>query len=141
MTYTYEYPRPAVTVDAVVFRFENNLWEVLLIQRKFPPFENHWALPGGFLEMDETLEEAVLRELDEETGLIGIALEQLHSFSSILRDPRHRTITTAFWGILDFDCTLKASSDAKNLKWFSIKDLPPLAFDHKEIIELALTKV
>ncbi len=141
ISFTYEYPRPAVTVDAAIFRFENHLWEMLLIQRKFPPFENYWALPGGFLELDETLEEAVIRELEEETGLKGIAMEQLHTFSALLRDPRHRTISTAFWGVMNTQETLKAASDAKQAKWFSINDLPLLAFDHEEIITLAIKKL
>ena len=98
MSYSYDYPRAAVTVDAAVFcSFDTGLF-VLLIQRDRPPFEGMWALPGGFVDMHETLEEAVARELNEETGLAGILLEQLHTFSSLNRDPRHRTISTVFTG-------------------------------------------
>ncbi len=142
MSYTYQYPRPAVTTDAVVFFENNNGWEVLLIRRKNNPFKEMWALPGGFVEMDETLEEGVLRELEEETGLKGIKLEQLHTFSTVDRDPRGRTIGVAFWGFTTKEnSTVKGGDDASEAKWFPIKNLPTLAFDHQEIMDMALLEI
>jgi 8-oxo-dGTP diphosphatase len=138
--YTYDYPRPTVTVDIIVFR--KNMTEILLIKRLNPPFEGKWALPGGFMDMDETLEEAAVRELEEETGLTGISLQQLHAFSTLDRDPRHRTVSVAFYGILEGDQTeAVAGSDAKEAAWFNLNQLPPLAFDHGEILEIAMKKV
>ncbi|MDP4291731.1 MAG: NUDIX hydrolase, partial [Bacteroidota bacterium] len=101
MAYTYEYPRPAVTADIVLFsRFENRDY-VLLILRNNPPFQGCWALPGGFIDMDETLEESALRELAEETGLTGIRLKQFRTYGDPGRDPRHRTITVVYMGVCD----------------------------------------
>jgi 8-oxo-dGTP diphosphatase len=138
MPFTYKYPRPALTVDAVVFRTANNKTELLLIQRKFPPYQNKWALPGGFVDMDETLEEAVARELKEETGLTGIKLKQLKAFSTVNRDPRGRTISVVFWGINKTGLTANAGDDAAKTRWFDINNLPPLAFDHKEVVQEAV---
>jgi 8-oxo-dGTP diphosphatase len=139
MSYCYDYPRAAVTVDALIFRNVNRGIEVLLIRRGREPFKNMWALPGGFIEMDETLEEAILRELQEETGLTGIELKQFHTFSSVKRDPRHRTISTVFWGLLtNNSIKVVAGDDAEESGWFSITDLPLLAFDHDEVISLAI---
>ncbi len=138
MPYTYEYPRPAVTVDIIVFR--NKMSEVLLIKRLHPPFQDHWALPGGFVDMDETLEEAATRELEEETGITGISLHQFHAFSDPGRDPRHRTISVIFWGISENSNSLaKAGSDAGEVCWFNLNVLPSLAFDHEKILEKATT--
>lgn len=138
--YTYKFPRPAVTVDILVFR--KNMNEVLLIKRLYDPFEGKWALPGGFMDMDETLEEAALRELEEETGLTGIELKQLHAFSGLDRDPRHRTVSVAFYGVLENDQALaRAGSDAKEAVWFKLGALPPLAFDHDNILETGLKKL
>jgi len=138
--YTYDYPRPTVTVDIIVFR--KNMAEILLIKRLNPPFEGRWALPGGFMDMDETLEEAAVRELEEETGLSGISLQQLHAFSALDRDPRHRTVSVAFYGILEGDQTdAVAGSDAKEAAWFNLNHLPPLAFDHGEILEIAFGRL
>ncbi len=138
MAFTYKYPRPALTVDAVVFRMEKNDLQVLLIRRKNPPFEKMWALPGGFVDMDETLEEAVVRELKEETGIELNDMKQLKAYSAINRDPRHRTVSVVFTGFLKEHQPVKAGDDAANAKWFSIKNLPPLAFDHFEIINDAV---
>ncbi|MBN2639329.1 MAG: NUDIX hydrolase [Bacteroidales bacterium] len=137
MPYTYPYPRPAVTVDAVVFRINEGQKEVLLIQRGHPPFENQWALPGGFVDMDENLETAAARELKEETGLKNIDLQQFHTFGNPGRDPRHRTISIAHWGELIEPQELQAGDDARNAQWFSLYNLPETAFDHKEIIAMA----
>lgn len=142
MSYTYEYPRPAVTVDAAVFNKENGLWKILLIRRGKDPFKGMWALPGGFVEMDETLEESIARELEEETGLTNIELTQLHTFSTVNRDPRHRTISTVFTGIIattNFDA--RAGDDASEVKWIEITRLPELAFDHEEVIAMAVKQL
>ena len=138
LSFTYPYPRASVTVDAVVFRPVGSAFEILLIQRANPPFEGSWALPGGFLDMHETLEEAVNRELKEETNLIGIHLKQLHTFSAVHRDPRGRTLTVVFWGIMMDNQTARAGDDAKHLEWFDLHHLPELAFDHKEVVEMAI---
>ncbi|HSW67253.1 MAG TPA: NUDIX hydrolase [Bacteroidales bacterium] len=138
--FAYDYPRPAVTVDIVVFR--NRLSEILLIRRLNPPFEGLWALPGGFMDMSETLEETATRELQEETSLTGLQLKQLHAFSSLDRDPRHRTISVVFYCTVDSDKhTAVAGSDAKEVAWFNLHNLPPLAFDHAAIIALAVEKL
>lgn len=134
MSYTYKYPRPALTSDAVVFY--NN--EVLLIQRSAEPFKDMWAFPGGFVNEDETVETAASRELEEETGISDVELKQIYTFSNPNRDPRHRTVTVAFIGNLDNKVEPKAGDDAKNARWFNLNDLPPLAFDHEEILEKAL---
>jgi len=141
MSYIYEYPRPALTVDATVFREVEGSIELLLIQRDRPPFEGGWALPGGFVDMDETLEEAVVRELEEETSLKGIHLEQLKAFSAIDRDPRGRTVSVVFWGILKDDQQAKAGDDARNTKWFPVNLLPELAFDHAVVVKTAIQKL
>ncbi len=110
----------------------------MLIRRDRPPYEGEWALPGGFVDMDETLEEAIARELEEETSLSGIDLQQLHAFSAIDRDPRGRTVSVVFWGILQNDQQAKAGDDARDAAWFEISKLPELAFDHKEVVETAI---
>ena len=142
MKYCYEYPRPAVTADIFIVKTIHNQYFVLLIERKYPPFEGMWALPGGFLEMDETLEEAALRELKEETGITGVHLEQFHTFSKVNRDPRHRTITTVFLGYAG-EQTLEpqAGDDASNAKWFALNEMPPLAFDHGDVVEMVKKKI
>ncbi len=142
MSYTYQYPRPAVTTDAIVFLEKRDGLQVLLIQRKNEPFQGMWALPGGFLDMGETLEKCAERELEEETGLSGIKLKQLHAFSTIDRDPRGRTIGVAFWGFTTKENSLvKGGDDASEAKWFPIKKLPALAFDHTEILEMAILEI
>ena len=141
MKYYYDYPRPAVTADIVVLKQQDNRYFVLLIERKHPPFEGMWAFPGGFMDMDETLEETALRELEEETGLSGVELEQFYTFSAVNRDPRHRTITTVFIGFAD-GITVKphAADDASAVEWFPLDGLPPLAFDHGMVMELVKNK-
>jgi 8-oxo-dGTP diphosphatase len=137
MKHCYDYPRPAVTADIIVLKKSNNQQFVLLIERKHPPFKGMWALPGGFLEMDETLEQTALRELQEETGITGIALNQFHTFSKVNRDPRHRTITTVFIGFADEKTeSPEAGDDAAKAQWFDLNKLPLLAFDHGEVMEM-----
>ncbi len=136
MAYTYEFPRPAVTVDAVVFVKENNVLKVLLIQRGHDPFQGKWAFPGGFLDMNETCETAVVRELEEETGLTGIKFTQAFTVSTPDRDPRGRTISVVFYGFTDVNnAAVKANDDAADAKWFGVESLPEMAFDHAEILE------
>jgi len=142
MPYTYDYPRPALTVDAVVFRKNTEQLEVLLIQRKHYPFEGMWALPGGFVEIEETVETAVVRELEEETNLKVEGLKQLHTFSELGRDPRGRTVSVTFYGITPFETsTVKGGDDAADARWFLLKDMPELAFDHIEAVEMALKRI
>lgn len=140
MIYTYAYPRPAVTVDIIVFKLAGNEMEILLIERKNPPFKNQWALPGGFIDMDEDIETAAYRELKEETSIQDIRLSQMYTFGKPGRDPRGRTISVVYWGQLEnTDQKIEAGDDAKNFRWFSVQKLPKLAFDHREIIEYAST--
>ncbi|MEE4197942.1 MAG: NUDIX hydrolase [Bacteroidales bacterium] len=142
MIYTYAYPRPAVTVDIIVFKKTGRMDQVLLIERKNPPFKDCWALPGGFVDKDEDLEKAACRELKEETSIEDIALSQLHTFGKPGRDPRGHTISVVYTGILNpGDQKIQAGDDAKNLQWFSINQLPELAFDHREIIEYAVANI
>ncbi|MCF8302821.1 MAG: NUDIX hydrolase [Bacteroidales bacterium] len=141
MPYTYEYPRPVVTVDIIVFhRTNDNNLEILIIQRDNPPFEGKWAFPGGFVEIDESLDTAAYRELKEETGISKIKLEQLYTFGTLNRDPRHRTISVAYTGFVDEEekQKAKAASDARSTGWFKVDQVPPLAFDHDEILKKAL---
>jgi 8-oxo-dGTP diphosphatase len=137
MKFCYEYPRPAVTADIVILKTAKNQRSVLLIERKNPPFEGMWALPGGFLDLDETLEQTAIRELREETGISGVELKQFRTFSKVNRDPRHRTITTVFIGYATQTTIAPvAGDDAAKVQWFDLSGLPPLAFDHEEILEL-----
>jgi len=140
--YVYEWPRPMVTVDAVVFKLDRGTPRVLLIQRGNEPFKGEWAVPGGFVDMDEELLDAALRELHEETGLTGITLEQMHTFGKPGRDPRGRNITICFFGIAKPTQRAKGGDDAVKAKWFDINKLPAnLAFDHDEVLKLAVTKL
>ncbi|HLN54319.1 MAG TPA: NUDIX hydrolase [Lentimicrobium sp.] len=139
MSYTYEYPRPAVTVDAIILRHHEKNTEILLIKRLHPPFEGMWAIPGGFINLDETLEEAAARELEEETGLKGIKLEQFGIFDEPDRDPRQRTIAIVFLGFLnDNSKNPAAADDASECRWFDINSIPELAFDHNKILGEAI---
>ncbi len=142
MASTYKYPRPALTVDAVVFGFDEGDLKVLLIQRDLEPFAGQWALPGGFARVEETLDEAVLRELREETGLERVYLEQLYTFGEPGRDPRERVVTVAYYALVKLgDHRVRAATDARNAAWFQVCDLPGLAFDHEAIIEVALRRL
>jgi len=142
MPYTYEYPRAALTVDCVVFGLDEQELKVMLIQRGLPPFEGKWALPGGFVRVDETLDEAARRELQEETGLSKIFLEQLYTFSEVDRDPRERVVSVAYYALVNLrDHQVHAASDARDAAWFGVHGVPSLAFDHAEILRLALERL
>jgi 8-oxo-dGTP diphosphatase len=141
MSYTYEYRRPAVTVDCVIFGYEENILKVLLVRRDHGPYEGMWALPGGFMDIDESLEEAAYRELKEETSLSGVELIQFHTFGDPGRDPRGRIITVAYYAWVDLsDFRIKAAN-SPNLAWIEVAELPALAFDHNRIISVALEKI
>lgn len=141
--YEYKYPRPALTTDAIVFGVDKKLKkvQVLLILRKNDPFKNQWAFPGGFVDIDETVENCVVRELEEETGLKQKTFEQLITVSELERDPRTRTISVVFWSLIKTNYDIKGLDDAKDAKWFSVTELPELAFDHKKILEKAIKKL
>lgn len=143
MSYTYKFPRPGITVDCVVFGLDDrDSLKVILIQRKLPPFQGQWALPGGFVHLDETLEEAAWRELREETGIQNVFLEQLYTFGNLNRDPRERIITVAYYALVNLgEYHLQATTDAADAAWFAIDNLPELAFDHSEIFQTALNRL
>lgn len=140
MNFSYQYPRPAVTVDMIVFR-RNNPTQVLLIERKNEPYKNSWAFPGGFVDENEPLEKAAYRELMEETGLKNVYLKQLQTFGDPGRDPRGHTVSVAFWGIIIDKEKAIAGDDAIKTEWFDIDNLPSLAFDHQKILEFALKNI
>lgn len=136
MPYTYKYPRPMVTVDVVLFALDRK--RVLLIKRDREPFKGRWALPGGFVGIKEELKDAAVRELEEETGVTGVELKQVHAFDTLGRDPRGRVITVAYSGVVDpGSVEVRAASDAREARWFDIDNLPPLTFDHGEIVRKA----
>jgi 8-oxo-dGTP diphosphatase len=137
LNYCYEYPRPAVSADIAVFRQSGLQWQILLIRRKNDPHKGKWALPGGFMEIDETLEQTAARELEEETGLENVTLEQFRTFSQLDRDPRTRVITTVYFGITSVENSMvSGGDDAEEAAWYPVDELPEVAFDHKEIIGL-----
>ena len=138
MSYTYQYPRPAVTADCAVFTREAET-KVLLIQRGNDPFKGKWAFPGGFMNMDETTEQCAIRELKEETGLGISQVNQIGVYSKVDRDPRGRTLSVAYLAIVDKPYEVKGQDDAAKAEWFLLKDLPELAFDHDEIMTDAIT--
>ncbi len=133
MAYTYEYPRPAVTADCVVMTKED-VPQVLLIERGNDPYKGCWALPGGFLEMDETTEQCAKRELKEETGLDVQQVWQIGAYSKVDRDPRGRNVCVAYLAIIDSPAEVMGLDDAAKAQWFPIDALPPLAFDHEDIM-------
>ena len=141
--YVYDWPRPMVTVDALVFAFFKGRAKLLLIKRAKEPFKGKWALPGGFVDIDEELEDAIERELAEETGLVDVPLQQMHTFGKCGRDPRGRQITVAFMGIATKGKNkIKAGDDAAKAQWFDIEKLPAdLAFDHNEVAEFSIKKL
>jgi 8-oxo-dGTP diphosphatase len=140
--YVYDWPRPMVTVDAAVFAFIEGRAKLLLIQRRHEPFQGRWALPGGFLDMDEDLPDAAARELAEETGLRDVRLEQLGAWGRPGRDPRGRTVTIAYFGVArDNWRQVRAADDAAGVHWFDIDALPEMAFDHGEIARRAVERL
>ena len=139
--YSYPYPRPALTVDLVILRIVNAEKRVLLIKRKHPPFKDHWALPGGFVDEGETLEQAAFRELKEETNITAISISQIGAFAAPGRDPRGWTISVAFAGNYTNSAKPIAGDDAAEVVWWATSELPPLAFDHCEIIDIALSRL
>lgn len=142
MAFTYRYPRAALTVDCVIFGFNGGSLKVLLIRRGIDPFKGCWALPGGFVKPEETLEEAARRELEEETGLKDLYLEQLHTFGAIDRDPRERVISVAYFALVrDADHLPIGDTDAAEAAWHDTHDIPALAFDHPEILDAARNRL
>lgn len=140
MPYTYKYPRPAVTADCIVITKETEP-KVLLIQRGNEPYKGCWAFPGGFMDMDETTEQCAIRELEEETGLVVSQVQQIGAYSKVDRDPRGRTITVAYLAIIDSPVPIKGQDDAASAQWFPLSTLPPLAFDHAEIMRDAVERL
>ena len=137
MAYTYNYPRPAVTADCVVVTRENEP-RVLLIQRGNEPFKGCWAFPGGFMDMDETTEQCAIRELEEETGLVVSEPQQIGAYSKVDRDPRGRTIYVAYLVRIDKPVAVIGQDDAAKAEWWPLSALPPLAFDHDDIMRDAI---
>jgi 8-oxo-dGTP diphosphatase len=136
--YCYAYPHPAVTTDVVVFTIREGRLQLLLIRRAAEPFRGQWALPGGFLNIDEDLDHCAARELEEETGVRGVYLEQLYTFGRPDRDPRERIISVAYFALVPSErLSIQAASDASDATWFPVAELPDLAFDHHEIIRKA----
>ncbi|MBE9066098.1 NUDIX hydrolase [Leptolyngbya cf. ectocarpi LEGE 11479] len=140
MAYTYDYPRPAVTVDCVVFGLDpTDCLQVLLIQRWLDPFAGQWALPGGFVRHQEGLVQAAHRELREETGIADLFLEQLQAYGQPQRDPRGHTVTVAFYALVNlWNYQVRAATDAKQARWWPMDRLPALAFDHDVIVQDAI---
>ena len=138
--YTYDYPRPAVTTDCVVFGFDGHDLKILLSERGLEPYKGAWAFPGGFLNMDETAEQGALRELKEETGLDLNYLKQVGAFSDVDRDPRTRVITIAFYALAK-KSSVRGGDDAARAQWFPIDDIPHLAFDHDYILRKTMDKL
>ena len=142
MAYTYEYPHPAVTTDIAIFTIRQDELKVLLINRGLPPYQGMWALPGGFINLDESLEAGARRELEEETGVSDVYLEQLYTFGEPDRDPRERVITVAWYALIPTDeIDIKAGSDAEGVSWIGKQELPELAFDHPAIIDMAYERL
>ena len=139
-TYTYDYPRPAVTTDCVIFGYDGKELKVLLIERGIEPFKGCWAFPGGFLNMDEDALAGARRELKEETGLENAFIEQFHTFSEPGRDPRGRVITIAHYALVKIQ-EVEGGDDAAQARWFPIGEVPPLAFDHDRILRMAMSRL
>lgn len=136
------YKKPSVTVDCVVFGLDEEDLKIILIERDVEPYKGRWALPGGFVHIDESLEEAAMRELKEETGIENVFLEQLYTFGDVNRDPRDRVISVAYYALVNLrDHKIKAATDAKSAAWFSTDDVPKLAFDHNKILDVALKRL
>ncbi len=141
--YTYKYPRPALTTDSLIFGFDQKeqALKILLIKRKNEPFKDSWAIPGGFVDIDETAEHCAARELKEETCLHLSSLSLLTVASKVDRDPRGRSVSVVFWAIIPIDYSVKAQDDAAQINWFLLNKLPSLAFDHSEILNFAINEL
>jgi 8-oxo-dGTP diphosphatase len=133
--------RPSLSVDVVIFSLRDRGLKVLLIRRGHPPHKGKWAIPGGFVQVAESLEDAARRELEEETGVREVYLEQLYTFGEPRRDPRGRVITVAYFALVGDEVAARAGDDAAAVAWYSIHELPPLAFDHAEIVQYALQRL
>ena len=138
--YCYRYPHPAVTTDCVIFGFDGERLQVLLVERGIEPYKGKWAFPGGFLKMDETAEEGALRELREETGLERAYIQQFHTFSDPHRDPRERVITIAYYALVKIQ-EVHGGDDAASARWFPLSEIPSLAFDHDYILRMATQRL
>ncbi len=138
--YTYKYPHPAIAADCVVFAHDGADIKVLLIERKNDPCKGEWAFPGGFMNIDETAEEAACRELEEETGLKVREVRQVGAFTAVDRDPRERVVSIACYAELPAVVVVRGSDDAERARWFSLEDLPKLAFDHEMILRKAVER-
>lgn len=138
--YCYRYPHPAVTTDCVIFGFDGERLQVLLVERGIEPYKGRWAFPGGFLKMDETAEEGALRELREETGLERAYIQQFHTFSDPHRDPRERVITIAYYALVKI-LEVHGGDDAASARWFPLSEIPSLAFDHDYILRMATQRL
>jgi 8-oxo-dGTP diphosphatase len=142
MAYAYEYPRAALTVDCVIFGLDQDDLKVMLIERGGPPFKGQWALPGGFVRVEETLDDAARRELAEETGIRDVYLEQLYTFGDVRRDPRERVVSVAYYALVNLaGHAIRATTDASSAAWFAVGDVPRLAFDHDRILEMAVARL
>src|SRR5215212_5300194 len=142
MPHTYQYPRAALTVDCVVFGLDHEDLKILLIKRGLEPFKGKWALPGGFVRVDETLDDAARRELEEEAGLKNVFLEQLYTFGALHRDPRERVVSVAYYSLVKLAAhETKAATDAADARWFPISKVPKLAFDHGDIFATGLSRL
>ncbi|MFA9391389.1 MAG: NUDIX domain-containing protein [Prolixibacteraceae bacterium] len=140
--YCYQYPRPAVTADCIIFGFDEGELKVLLIERGIEPYKGKWAIPGGFIHNEESTEECAKRELLEETGLENVFMEQLYTFSDYGRDPRGHVLTVAYYALVKLeDYHIHAGDDAKYARWFAISQIPSLAFDHDRILRVALSRL
>ncbi|MFG0262549.1 MAG: NUDIX domain-containing protein, partial [Novipirellula sp. JB048] len=138
----YRYPRPALTVDCVVFGLDESSLNVLLVKRANEPFQGQWVIPGGFVDIDETLEAAARRELAEETGINDLFIEQLYTFGAVDRDPRERVVSVAYVALVrPSDCHLRSGSDAAEADWFPVRDVPKLGFDHHQILTMAHERI
>lgn len=138
--YCYRYPHPAVTTDCVIFGFDGERLQVLLIERGIEPFKGRWAFPGGFIKMDETAEQGALRELKEETGMENAYIQQFHTFSNPNRDPRERVITIAYYALVKIQ-EVQGGDDAASARWFPLDEIPPLAFDHDYMLRMATQRL
>lgn len=136
--FQYEYPHPAVTVDVVIFTIRDRQLKLLLVKRAGKPYRGKWALPGGFVRLEESLDAGAIRELEEETGVSDVFLEQLYTFGEPDRDPRERVITVAYYALIPSDkLQIRAATDAEAVGWFEMNELPALAFDHDAIVAMA----